>query len=387
MTTLRTLTAIGLLGVAVIACSKKTPEPVSAPTSAAKPADTVAQAQADEKKAQAAARAAANEFGDGKLDPNDPKHGTRKLMGLDVAVYVDGKQAGVLRYGELPTSMNAIDLEGGGKRFRLYEYLKGIGVNVDAIKSVHLHATGDQIGSLEGSELRKEKDRFVFGFISGTTGAPQTKWDTDGLKNEFVVHEIRKVSVFVKKPVPKIHPQMVCHVAADGECDQTVPYVDKASIAKGTRIYLDGKMMGFVKRRNVGEALSMGKNEAGEEKYSVAKLVAQMGVDPASIKDVEMLAGDDVIARATGEQFIKLAADTTFTLPAHNHGKVRVHVPVEFQAKEESVRNRDALVSAILLYKSDKPSSRDLVAISEDTDLSVQLAAIDDAPQLGRGEQ
>jgi hypothetical protein len=385
MTTLRSLAAIGLVGLAVVACSKKTPEPVASPV--VKPVSAADQAKAAEAKAQAEAKAN-REGGDGKLDPNDPKHGTRKLMGLDVAVYVDGKQAGVLRFGELPTSMQPIELEGGAKRFRVYDYLKGIGVDPATVKSVHFHAAGDQIGSVEGTELRKEKDRFVFGYISGTTGAPQTKWDTDGLKNEFNVHEIRRVSVFVKKPVPKIHPGMSCHVAADGECDQGVPYVDKASIAKGTRVYLDGKMVGFVKRRNVGEALSLGKTDSGEEKYSVAKLAAQMGVDPASIKSVEMLAGDDVIARSTGEQFLKLATDTYFTLPAHNHGKVRVHVPVEFQAKEEAARSRDALVSAILLFKSDKPSSRDLVAISEDTDLSVQLAAIDDAQgKLGRGEQ
>src|SRR4051812_12323414 len=82
--------------------SKKTPEPTPAPkaTTTALPA--------------AAAQAAVDMGGDGKLDPNDPKHGTRKLMGLDAPVYVDGAQVAVFRAGEMP-ALQAIQLEGAGK--------------------------------------------------------------------------------------------------------------------------------------------------------------------------------------------------------------------------------------------------------------------------------
>src|SRR5687767_10051382 len=62
-----------------------------------------------------------------KLDPNDPKHGTRKLMNLDAPVYVDGAQVGVLRYGDLaiaPASM----LGENTPMFRVYDYVKSLGV-------------------------------------------------------------------------------------------------------------------------------------------------------------------------------------------------------------------------------------------------------------------
>lgn len=362
---------VALVLSGAVACSKKTPEPTSAPKAAP---------------AKAEAPAAG---GDGKLDPNDPKHGTRKLIGLDTPVYVDGVQVAVFRAGELPP-LTPIELEGGGKRYKIYDYLKGIGVAPESIKSVHLHGNGDRIGSLEGSELRKEPDRFQFSFVSGDTGTPLRKWDTDGLKNEFVIHEIRRMTVYVKKPSPAIHPQRQCHVGADGDCSEAIPYSD-GQVAKGTRIYLDGKMVGFVKRRQVTDAMMVGPaaSDPSETKYSVAKLIAGMGVDPNSVKTVELLAGDDVIARATGEQFVSLAPQTNFTLPKHNHGKVRVRVPAELQANAPGATDRDALVSAVLLYKSTAPTTtRDLVAISEDTDLSVQLAAIDDARgKIGRGEQ
>ncbi|MBX3203425.1 MAG: hypothetical protein KF764_00090 [Labilithrix sp.] len=373
---IRQMVVAGVL-VGALACSKKTPEP----TAVTKPAPPALP--------PAAAAAEAAIGGDGKLDPNDPKHGTRKLMGLDAPVFVDGKQIAVLRAGEMP-ALKPIELEGGGRRYKIYEYLEGIGVAPASIKSVHFHGNNDRIASLEGSELRKEKDRFLFSYISGNTGTPLQKWDTDNLKNEFVIHEIRRVTIYVKKPSPAIHPQRQCHVGADGDCTDAIPYAD-GQIAKGTRVYVDGKMVGFVKRRNVSDDMMTGAAAAdpSETKYAIAKLLAGMGVDYAGADSVEIMAGDDVIARATGEKFAALASQTNFTLPKHNHGKVRLHVPAEIQAQEPGVTDRDALVSAVLVYKSTKPATkRDLVTISEDTDLSVQLAAIDDARgRLGRGEQ
>jgi hypothetical protein len=355
-----------------LACSKKTPEPVATKTAVAGPTT-----------------AATTAGGDGKLEPNDPKHGTRKLIGLDTPVFVDGVQIAVLRAGEMP-AIRSIELEGGGKRYKIYDYLKGIGIAPESIKSVHFHGNADKIASIEGTELRKEKDRFVFSYVSGDTGTPLQKWDTDNLKNEFVIHEIRRVTVYVNKPSPTIHPTRQCHTGADGDCSDAIPY-SSGEIAKGTRIYVDGKMVGFVKRRLVSDTMIVGVAavEPSETKYSLAKLVASMGVDPTSAKSVELMAGDDVIARATGEQFVALAPQTTFTLPKHNHGKVRVHVPAEVQAHTSGVTDRDALVSAVLFYTNTPPATaREVVAISEDTDLSVQLAAIDDARgRLGRGEQ
>jgi hypothetical protein len=368
------LIGIVVATTATVACSKKTPEPAPVAKSPVPAAAAKAAQDVDEDHP--------------KLDPNDPKHGTRKLIGLDAPVFVDGTQVAILRAGEMPV-IPAIELEGGGKRYRVYDYLKGIGVNPDAVKSVHFHGNADKIASLEGSELRKEKDRFVFSFISGDTGTPLQKWDTDNLKNDYVIHEIRRVTVYVKKPSPAIHPKKQCHIGADGDCSDAIPY-HNGEIAKGTRVYVDGKMVGFVKRRLVTDAMlaSAPAAEPSETKYSVAKLLAGMGVDPTGIKSVELMAGDDVIARATGDQFTALAPQTYFTLPKHNHGKVRIHVPAELQAKTSEVTNRDALVSSVLLYKSTTPANHELVAISEDTDLSVQLAAIDDARgRLGRGEQ
>lgn len=370
------LAAIGSLG----GCAKK-----SAPANVTGTSDASATALPPSSGNANANDEANGASGEGKLDPNDPKHGSRKMMGLDVGVYVDGKQAGVLRFGELPASVHAaaIPLEGGAKRYRVYDYLKGIGIAPEAIKSVHFHGNSDRIASVEGRELLKQKDRFVFQFISGTTGTPLQKWDTDGLVNEFVIHEIRRMTVYVEKTPPAIHKTRQCHVDEKGACMKGVPYAD-GNVAKGTRVYVDGKMVGFVKRRQIGDALIAGQTESGETKFSVERLIASLsdprgvaaGIDANGIRAVELLAGDDVVGRASAEQFRNLSSDLTFTLPKHNHGKVRIHVPAELQSGSDFAK--EALVSAVIVHKKTAAPTRDLVAISEDTDLNVQLAALDD---------
>ena len=355
--------------VSTAACSKKTPELAPAATKATGPAFPQAAALAAAKQSESPAA----QGGDGKLDPNDPKHGARKMMGLDVGVFVDGVQTSVLRYGDLP-SMPSETLEGGAVRYKLYDYLKAIGVAPESVKSVHLHGNNDRIGSVEGSELLKDKNRFQFQFLSGTSGAATARWDTDGLKNEFVVHEIRKVTIYVKKPAALINAKLSCHVGADGACTDAVPYASGDAV-KGTRIYVDGKMVGFVKRRALSDALLMDKTADGDQKYNVAKLVEGFGVDMKGVKAVELVAGDDVIAHAEGDKFSQIASDFFFVLPKHGHGKVRVHVPAALQASETGTVDKDALVSSIQIFKSSKPASRELSVISEDTDLSVQLAS------------
>jgi hypothetical protein len=368
----REICSIVCLG-ALVACSRKAPEPVTTTAAVAPPPVPVA----------TAARPA--DAPNGTLGPTDAKHGTRKLMGLDTPVFVDGVQAAVLRAGEMP-SIPAIVLEGGAKRYRISDYLAAIGVAPERLKSIHFHGNGDRIASIEGKELVADKDRFVFQFTSGDTGAPLTEWDTTGLKNPFVANEIRRVTVYVAKAPPAIHPQKRCHLDAKGECSDAIPYSD-GTIAKGTRIYLDGKMVGFVKRRRIGDDLAMGETPAGEEKFSVAKLVTSMGVEASRVTHVELVAGDDVIGRATGAAWSAVGKDVFFTLPKHQHGKVRVHVPASMQ-QGGGPEDRDAMVSAVRVYQRTEPADRELTAISEHTDLSVQLAAMDDAREkLARGER
>ena len=134
-------TVLLLVSGLVAGCSRKPAEPsaAKAPTTPAKPAVTT------------------TEIYDKPLafDPNDPKHGTRKLMNLDAPVYVDGVQASVLRYGDMVVKPQSM-LEGDVPSFAVYDWLKSIGIATESIKSIHFHGNSDRIGSIEGWELVKQ---------------------------------------------------------------------------------------------------------------------------------------------------------------------------------------------------------------------------------------
>ncbi len=335
---------------------------------------------------EAAAQAKAVEITE-PAAPAEGVHGSRKLLNLDAPIYVDGKQMGVLRYGDLAIAPETM-LEGGTPAFALRDVLSSIGVAPSSIKAVHLHGNTDRIASIEGKELLAEPKRFTFTFTSQTTGAAIQQWDTGGLKNAFVVHEIRKVSVFVKRTPTAIHPQRRCHLDKAGACTTDVPYLAGPEL-HGTRVYVDGRIVGFAKRRSLTDAMVLGTEADGEQNYAVEKLVASFGVDARRIKAVELVAGDDVIGRASTDQWTAVAPSLAFSLPRHNRGKVVVHVPAALRAFGTEAAPRDALVTSIFVYTKAPTVMRPLSPISEQTDLSVRLASNDDEgarDPLGSGE-
>jgi hypothetical protein len=306
----------------------------------------------------------------------DAMHGTRKLKGLDLPVYVDGVQMGVLRYGDMPGIANVGTDD--APAFRLAEYLKAIGVAPTRVKSIYVWDNASRIGSVEGAELVKEQDRFVVRFSAGKTGGAEVRWDTTGLKNLFVVHEIRKIAVFVAKDAPTIAKGKQC-IVIDGECSEEMPYAT-GDAAKGTRFYVDGKLVGAVKRKLVSDAVAMGVTDDGETKLSLAKLAADFGAAAdakSGVTSVELVSGDEVVGRADAATWANVSSDIFFTLGKHQHGKVLVRVPASMQA--DGAVDRDALVTAVHVYKHTTPMSRELVSISDFTNLSAQLAANDEA--------
>lgn len=297
-------------------------------------------------------------------------HGMRKLRGIDVPVVVDGVHAGVLRYGELP-ALESVGTE-HAPAYRLADYLEAVGARLESVQAIYFFDTTDRIGSIEGKELRAERDRFTFRFASGTSGNAETRWDTVGLKNSFIVHEIRKVAVFVRKPPPPIDPQRQCILEQTG-CSSALPYTT-AELGRGTRVYLDGKLQGVVKRRVLAEA-STDRTLDGAPAWSLAALGSSLGIDASQVEAAELVAADEVIGRADRGAWKQLAGDTALALPAHGHGIVRVRVPAAMQAEPKPATPADALVTAVLLHRRTSPLARPLVRISATTDLGAQLGS------------
>ena len=299
-------------------------------------------------------------------------HGKRKQMGLDVPVYVDRVQRAALRRGDMPQLPEGRAWN-GARGFRLYDYLTALGVNAARVKSVHLQSNGGRVGTITGRELVAHKNDLVFAFSDGDTGAPLARWSSSSLADTFGVHEIRRLSVFVDDAPPVIDRALQCALDQDGHCDDR-PYEPEQGAAKGTRIYMDGRMVASVKKKTLGDALIARRSEDGRLHFSLTRYLAQVGVDASRVRAVEALAGDDVVARAESS-WQAVAPKLTFTTADHAHGKVRLAVPRELQADAESASDREALVTAILLYRDTPVPKRALSAISEDTDRSVLLAS------------
>lgn len=352
MRSLRLAAVVLVAGLA--ACSKKAPAPATTTASASHVGG-----QGD---------------GNGNGAPPDGVHGTRKMKGIDVPVFVDGAEIAVLRYGEMPSIENVGTAY--SEAFRLADYLKSSGIALENVKSVYLYDTTNRIGSIDGKELAADKDRFKFHFASGDAGNAETLWDTVGLKNSFIVHEIRKMVVFVAKAPPAIDKKKQCILAEDGSCSEDVPYAPTPELAKGTRIYVDGKMVGYVKRRMLADSTIVGTTADGEREYSLAKFMGSLGVDGTKVRSVELVAGDDVIARADAAEWAKDGSKVTFTLQKHEHGKGHLHVPAAMQAKG-AAGDKDAMATAVLVHVASTASSHDVVAISEETEMSARLASND----------
>ena len=327
--------AMSMVAVVLAGCSRKVPEIV-----ATAPVATKSEATAPAGKSEG-------------------PHGSRKKKNIDVPVIVDGAYVATLRAGELPSAVgaHAKSASEAPRYYRLSEYLAAVGVPVAKVRAVHVRGNLARIASVEGDELRREPNRFVFDFLEGTTGVAKLAWDTTGLKNTFRVDEIRELIVFVDKSAPGVDARRSCYLV-ENKCSEAVPYAADLEIGKGTRVYLDGKLVGQVKRRRLSDDVVLGKTSDGATEFALGKLLAGFGVDATRVRGVDLVSGDDVVGRAGKDA---LAAAPAFVLPAHAHGRVRVNVPASWQASSREDRAAD--VTAVLVYQSTRPSARPLQTI------------------------
>jgi hypothetical protein len=317
-------------------------------------------------------------------------HGLRKQKNLDVPVFVDGAEVSVLRFGELPPGITPVakpaseDPNQRPRFYRISDYLRAIGVNVERVKAIHFADKGLRIASIEGSELRADKDRFVFDFLETTTGMPMQSWKTTGLKNLLKIDDIMGMNVFVEKTPMTIDKGLRCYVD-DGECMPVARFAS-GDLMKGTRVYSDGKLVGYVKRRLLADSTLAGKTASGETTFSFEKYLASLGIKSANAKEIRILAGDDVVASATAKEWAADEAKLSFYLVPHAHGKVRGTIPADLQKGQSGATDRDVQVTAIQVFTHKEPRSVPVVAVDDAFDPGPNVAALEAAlAQAGPG--
>jgi hypothetical protein len=282
---------------------------------------------------EAAPRFLANGRGDGQGNGSGDGQGRGERKG-ECPVTIDGRVVGALRYSELPpsmpTTMHALDDGRRVQRFVLADYVRALGVPTARVQAVHLHGGRGRVTILSGNELRRVGQRLQIHFTQETAGRPTFKYPGVDLRANTAIDGIRAVAIYVDAapPVYKNGQLYVGDTVVDGG-------VEDASLAiRATRIYLDGKYAGALRRRE----LQNGK--------SLPQVLARLGIDAATVNSADIVSADAVRERVTAAKLGTLTA----TAGRGGHGRFTI---AGVAAGEP--------IEAVLLYAHAKPSARNVV--------------------------
>jgi hypothetical protein len=308
--------------------------------------------------------------------PAEGQHGAGKSRGgafRESAVYVDGQAKGVLLYSELPPTLTpvavpAIDGLNVPRYYRVADYLKAIGVDLDKIEEVQFYASHGRIAVVKGEELRAKKDLLVFDFTRQVGGKPRARWSAlHALPHRPMVDIIFSVAVYVTKPAPLVQHH---ELWLDGKVvDDPIPYVGDG-IPKGTRVYVDGRLAGWVKRKMLPNKLIAPGSEEGHARFSTDALLAFVGADTRHAKAIDFYDQDNLLARVDAKSWAQDKDDYVFELPRRSHGQVEELFPGD----------KSARISSVQLYVHTTPPAR-----QPDPDAFAQQEGGSDDAQSGGG--
>ncbi len=274
---------------------------------------------------------------------DDHVHGEGKTTNKfrETAVFADGRMLAVLREGELPSQVKVqpapqVDGLDIARYYRLYDYVVALGVDVAKLKAVQLYGTHGRVATIEGDELATFKDQLVFDFTQQVTGKPRARWTVHQLRHRTYIDQIFTMTLYLDKPAP-IYTRGIGLHWEDGTVVDGVPYVSDDP-PKGTRVYVDGKMVGFVKRKMLTDSLIAKGSSTVHPNFSFAAFLDSLGADPKHAKAIDFVSNDALVARADASTWKSDKDSFVFQTPPHSHGKVKALFPGDKQASVSSVQ-------------------------------------------------
>jgi hypothetical protein len=262
--------------------------------------------------------------------PAEYKTGMAKFK--DPYVYVDGVPTGILKFAELPLTLHpvwheeraSVDWVQGDpwpdhimvrqRRYRFYDYLKALGVEVGRIREIHLYGGGRAnraAAVISGAELRGHRDDFVFRFGSEIAGkpipaCPDVRWNC--------ADNITSVAVYVNKQPPK---QVDGELYLNGELMREIPYFGEP-LRGGVRIFIDGHYATRIKRRMLeGDDLKTADKD-GELGWKLFAFLEKQGLDTRGIQEAWLVAGGKLVEHVTQAEL----AFATFRADPQGKGEI-----------------------------------------------------------------
>lgn len=302
--------------------------------------------------------------------------GRGKRRAMEAATYVDGVPRGMLRFAELPEGLPVRwkTLDDGRKvrRYRLAEYLEALGTDLASVREIHLYGGRERVSVLAGDELRRHREDMLFSFTQGEGGKPRLHYPkTASIQVNTFIDAVENIAVYAGKPPPDYDTQKH-RLSLNGAPVDGIPYAS-GERPGGTRVYVDGALRAWVKRKVLTSGMAEG--GAGDStRYSLARYLASVGVTLASAQALEVVSGDEIVARFEGAGLSDKALALTFTLPPKSHGEIEL--PLESGARK---------ISAVRVRVSDPEPGSSMVHPSPPAPAKSGLPRVARALQSGPG--
>lgn len=324
----------------------------------------------------------------GSADIAEPMGGRRnKRKRADTPVFVDGELRAMLAYGELPAGFEptVVDRRGDYRICNVARYLEALGVDIARVKALHLHGS-NRVAAIDGDEVRRMKDKLHFAFskLRGTFGKPIVDWPSEKVISTTRIDKISAVQVFVDEDAPTWDPKKKAFLWDDGKAVEGMAHVGELDPIRSARVYLDGKIAGFVKEDEIprdviktGDGRGTGKKTdvvsdedhegenrgggrkgggtGGGKRIVLARYLAHLGVEMDKITAVEIIGEDRVLARFDKNAWTSHVETLTFGIPKRSSKRIRIELPEVATPFPGPVS-----AQAVMVYTKVKPTEREI---------------------------
>jgi hypothetical protein len=291
------------------------------------------------------------------------------------ATYVDGELRGVLRRAELAPGLRPRKkklLDGRQvERFAVVDYLDSLGIDASRVTALHFHGGRGRVAIVDGALFRRYRSTLAFSFTQGHRGKVALELpDDDGFRINTSVDLVQALAVYVDRPPPVLDRERRALVL-DGRALEGLAYVPAEEL-RGTRVYVDGRLVGALKRKALADELLAPGLEGEPARFSLERWLASLGAPVAGVRAVEVLVGEDRVARLDARRWRSEASKLTFTIPRRSQGRLLLELPAgaaELSGAPHASASAETMrASAILLYVRRPPASVPLDPLPEESD-------------------
>lgn len=267
----------------------------------------------------------------------EPKRRRRGRRGGMVPVYVDEQFVGALRFQELPPELEVswAPLDEGyfARRFSFVNYFKALGIPAAKMRQLHIYGGRSRVLVIGGQALRQAGDGIQFQFRHGMGGKPEYR-HTVPVDANTSIDRIGAVALYVDKKTPTLkHGRLY----RDGQRVSLLHHA-QSSRRRGTRIYLDGKLLQTLSRQNARAAMI-----PDGETYALSSLFKWLDVDAHELHGAQFISRDKVTLELDATALRQSFFD--FTLPQRSRGRMRL-------------LQHDQHINALLLYSRPPSANR-----------------------------